>query len=122
LAAYRDRYRQVIDAGHAANPASEDRKRSRAQNLLHRLDTEHDQVLRFATDWRVPFDNNTAEQAIRMAKIQINVSHGWRTITGARRFLALRSYLETAKKHGLDLHDTLARLFDGRGTWLPTPS
>jgi hypothetical protein len=121
LTAYQERYHQVIEAGHAANPPSQGRRRTRAQNLLHRLDTERDQVLRFAADWRVPFDNNTAEQAIRMAKIQLNVSHGWRTIQGARRFLALRSYLETAKKHDLDLHDALARLFDGRGTWLPAP-
>jgi hypothetical protein len=71
LTAYQDRYRQVIDAGHAANLPSQGRKRSRAQNLLHRLDTECDQVLRLAADWRVPFGNDTAEQAIRMAKIQI---------------------------------------------------
>ncbi|MYT30760.1 MULTISPECIES: hypothetical protein [unclassified Streptomyces] len=28
----------------------------------------------FATAWNVPFDNNASEQAIRMAKIQLNVS------------------------------------------------
>ncbi|MFF3159339.1 IS66 family transposase [Streptomyces sp. NPDC057910] len=124
LADCQDRYEQVIAAGHRANPPppAGTRKRTRHANLLARLDTEREQVLRFATDRRVPFDNNTSEQAIRMAKVQLNVSHCWRTIEGAQRFLAVRGYLETAKKHGLGLLDVLARLFDHRGPWIPTPS
>jgi transposase len=124
LADYLGRYENIITAGHEANPPppTGTRKRTRPANLLHRLDTEREQVLRFATDWQVPFDNNQSEQAIRMAKVQLNISHCWRTIEGAERFLTLRGYLETAKKNGQDLLDTLARLFDGRGAWTPTPN
>jgi hypothetical protein len=43
--------------------------RGRVTNLLARLDTERDQVLPFAFDWRMPFDTNS-EQAVRMAKVQ----------------------------------------------------
>ncbi|WP_181442471.1 transposase [Streptomyces tateyamensis] len=57
--------------GHPARAAGEPRhRRSKAANLLDRLDIERDQVLRFTFDWRVPLDNSTSEQAIRMARHQ----------------------------------------------------
>jgi transposase len=118
------RYEEIIAAGRALHPArapGEPRtKRSKAANLLDRLDTERDQVLRFAFDWRVPFDNNTSEQAIRMAKVQQKISGGWRTMLGAERFFAVRGYLSTAAKQGKNLLDAITRLFDGRGAWIPT--
>ena len=36
-----------------------------ATNLLLRLRDYKEQVLRFLTDWRVPFDNNLAERMVR---------------------------------------------------------
>ncbi|MFD4144602.1 IS66 family transposase [Streptomyces sp. NPDC058572] len=120
------RYEEIITAGRALHPARAPgqprRKRSKAANLLDRLDTERDQVLRFAFDWRVPFDNNISEQAIRMAKIQQKITGGWRTAQGAERFFAVRGYLSTAAKQGKNLLDAITRLFDGRGAWIPTPT
>ncbi|MGI5144352.1 IS66 family transposase [Streptomyces sp. CA-106110] len=120
------RYEEIIAAGRTLHPprapGEPRRKRDKAANLLDRLDTESHQVLRFAFDWRVPFDNNTSEQAIRMAKIQQKISGGWRTAPGAERFFAVRGYLSTAAKQGRNLLDTITRLFDGRGAWIPTPA
>ncbi|MDT0469610.1 IS66 family transposase [Streptomyces gibsoniae] len=120
------RYEEIIAAGRVLHPAREPGtrrvKRSKAANLLDRLDTERDQVLRFAFDWRVPFDNNGSEQMIRMAKIQQKISGGWRTARGAERFFAVRGYLSTAAKQGKNLLDAITRLFDGRGAWIPAPA
>src|SRR5262249_58905260 len=120
------REEELIAAGGTLHPPGAPgeprRKRDKAANLLDRLDTESHQVLRFAFDWRVPFDNNTSEQAIRMAKIQQKISGGWRTALGAERFFAVRGYLSTAAKQGHNLLDAITRLFDGRGAWIPTPS
>jgi transposase len=125
LEEYTARYQDIIAAGRLLHPpraAGAQGKRCKAANLLDRLDAERDQVLRFAFDWRVPFDNNTSEQAIRMAKVQQKISGGWRTAAGAEHFFALRGYISTAAKQGRNLLDALTRLFDGRGAWIPTPA
>jgi hypothetical protein len=54
-----------------------------------------------------------------MVKIRQKISGCLRTLTGARQFCALRSYLSTTAKHGIAMLDVLARLAMGR-PWLPT--
>src|SRR5450756_1637650 len=86
--------------------------------LLRRLEVYADDVLRFATDFRVPLDNNQAERDVRMVKLQQKISGGWRSETGAKAFLDVRSYLSTARKHNQGAMDVLRDLFAGR-PWLP---
>lgn len=86
--------------------------------LARRLLDKHDDHLRFTVDARVPFDNNPAEREIRMVKIRQKVSGCLRTLTGARQFTTIRSYLATTAKHGLGLLDALTALANGRA-WLP---
>ena len=90
-----------------------------ARNLLTRLDRDREEVLRFAHDFRVPFDNNQAERDIRMVKLQQKISGCWRTITGAEQFLAIRAYLSTARKNEQPTIDVLTAL-GHRQPWLPT--
>jgi len=78
-------------------------------------------VLRFATDWRVPFDNNLAERDIRMVKLRQKISGCLRTHAGAQAFCTLRSYLSTAAKNGHNSLDVLRQLTDGH-PWLPEPT
>ena len=124
LGRIRGKYRAIIAAGHAANPPPIPTglrgrpKRSKAGNLVLRLDLYAQDVLRFATDFAVPFDNNTAERDIRMVKIAQKISGGFRSFEGAEAFLAFRSYLSTAAKQGVNLHDALQRLFAGN-PWMP---
>jgi Transposase IS66 family len=49
-----------------------------AVNLLGRLDSYQDDLLRFAVDFNVPFDNNQGERDIRMLKLQQKISGSWR--------------------------------------------
>ena len=86
--------------------------------LARRLLDRQADYLRFTTDVRVPFDNNTAERDIRMIKLRQKVSGCLRTLTGAEQFCAIRSYLATAAKHGIHHFDALAALTDGR-PWQP---
>jgi hypothetical protein len=124
LAEVCEKYKNIIAAGHVANPAvapSAKRgrtKRSKAHNLLLGLDVYEDDVLRFATDFAVPFDNNLCERDVRMVKIAQKISGGFRSTEGAEAFLALRSYLSTAAKQGMNRLEALQRLFNG-DTWMP---
>jgi hypothetical protein len=65
-----------------------------------------------------PPDNNGCERDIRMTKLKQKVSGCLRTLTGARQFCAIRSYLSTAAKHGLRFFDALIMLTKGR-PWMP---
>jgi transposase len=125
LAGYRAAYEQIIALGNHHNPAGTIPtgkrgviKQTPARNLLARLDEHREQVLRFAHDFRVPFDNNQAERDIRMIKLQQKISGCWRTITGAEQFLALRAYLSTARKNQHPIIDALTALA-ARDPWLP---
>lgn len=118
------RYQEIIVKGKAANPpparpaGGRRPKRSPAANLLARLDARRDQVQRFLVDLRVPFTNNLSERDIRMVKLQQKISGCWRTTAGAQAFLAVRSYLSTARKHGENPLAVLRQLFVGQ-PWLP---
>jgi len=124
LAAVRHRYDALVVEGQRLNPPPpRTGKRGRpklgpAAALLARLDRHRDDVLRFASDFRVPFDNNQAERDVRMVKLQQKISGGWRSESGARAFLAVRSYLSTARKNGQHALAVLRDLFAGR-PWLP---
>jgi len=53
-----------------------------------------------------------------MIKVQQKISGGWRSEDGARSFLAVRSYLSTARKQGQHGLDVLRDLFTGQ-VWIP---
>jgi len=124
-ARFQGRYRAVIAEGWRAHPpppptGKQGRpKLGTAGSLLRRLDIYQDDVLRFATDFRVPFDNNQAERDIRMIRIQQKISGSWRSEAGADAYLAVRSYLSTARKQHRNALEVLRHLFNGTA-WLPT--
>jgi transposase len=86
--------------------------------LFARLRDRREDYLRFVADPAVPFDNNAAEQTIRMPKLRIKVSGCLRTLTGAQDFAAIRSYTATAVKHGLGMLEVLIRAATGK-PWIP---
>ena len=115
---FQRRYDAIVAAGlafHEAQPplpvtGRRGRPRRRTgHNLLLRLSTRKDDVLRFLTDPRVPFTNNLAEQAARRMKLRQKISGGFRSEQGARDFAVIRSLIATAKKQGWNIIDTLTQ-------------
>src|ERR687893_443476 len=119
IAHFRSLYLEIIAAGEAANPCAPPSgkrgrtRQSKAVNLLRRLRTYADDVLRFMTDPGVPFTNNLAEQAVRMPKVKQKVSGCFRTLRGAQSFCIIRSYLDTLRKQGANLFHALTQTFQG---------
>ena len=89
-----------------------------AANLLRRLEEHRNEVLRYLHDFAVPFTNNEIEGDLRMTKLHEKISGGWRSIDGARAFLAVRSYLATARKQGQGMLEVLTAAFEDR-LWMP---
>lgn len=119
IAALEAKFDHAVRCGRSANPdPPPGKQKSFARRLADRLQRRRDDVLRFLHDLSVPFTNNQAEQDIRMTKVQMKVSGGWRTLTGANRWLTVRAYLSTARKHGKNPLTVLRNLFDGN-LWLP---
>jgi transposase len=111
-------YRSAVQIGinQTAARTSETMKKHNA--LARRLRDRQDDYLRFTRNWRIPPDNNGSERDIRMIKLRQKVSGCLRTLTGARQFCAIRSYLSTATKHGRHMFEVLVMLAEGR-PWLP---
>jgi transposase len=103
---------------HDAQPAlrcgtDQDKRRGRkprrvGHNLLLRLDTRKQDVLRFLSVPGVPFTNNQAERDGRMMKLRQKISGGFRSDAAATEFAVIRSLLSTTKKQGWDILQTLA--------------
>ncbi|GAA2401188.1 IS66 family transposase [Nonomuraea africana] len=86
--------------------------------LLEVLRDRADDVLRFAYDLRIPPTNNQAERDLRPAKTQQKISGRLRSEKATEQRYAVRGYLSTALKHGLDVMTVLRDALLGH-LWMP---
>ncbi|MGH9286603.1 MAG: IS66 family transposase, partial [Acidimicrobiales bacterium] len=127
-AALRTRYHDTLDVALALLPQGPPpRRRHRGEwsvhqraawNLATRMREKADDVLRLLDHTAVPFDNNTAERALRMVKLHDKISGAFRSDGGAAAFATIRSYIQTAALNGQNRLDALHHLFT-TGPWLP---
>lgn len=73
-------------------------KKSKARNLLERLQLHSSSYLLWLNDSSIPFSNNLAERDLRMIKVQQKVSGSFRSDAGPKVFARIRSFLSSAKK------------------------
>ncbi|MCU7881187.1 MAG: transposase, partial [Candidatus Thiodiazotropha sp. (ex Lucinoma aequizonata)] len=87
-------------------------KRSKARNLLEKLQDFEQDVLRFMDVESVPFSNNQGE--LRMTKVQQKISGCFRSMKGAKYFCRVRTYLSTCRKQGMTATEALTLFFQGK--------
>lgn len=120
LAFYKHVLHSAVVLGVVATAARASKLERKYHALFIRLRDRRDDYLRFVIDPAVPFDNNASERTIRMPKLRIKVSGSMRTTTGAEHFAAIRSYIATATRQGIDTLDALIQAATGN-PWIPTP-
>lgn len=69
--------------------------------LQRSLLKHRENVFRFLSDPRIPYDNNASERSIRIVKVKQKISGGFRSDIGADRFTQLLSVADTSKKNGM---------------------
>ncbi|HXL58373.1 MAG TPA: IS66 family transposase [Chitinophagaceae bacterium] len=109
-----EKYEQLMQQGYLEHPLCQKEagkrgaaKKSKTQNLLERFQRHKEEMVRFVKDFSIPFDNNIAEQAIRMMKVKQKISGCFRSKSGAQCFAIIRSYIDTIRKQGHSITDAL---------------
>lgn len=114
----RARFTSAAVDGMRRNGSRRTKIEARHNALAKRMLDRAGDYLRFADDRRVSFTNNRAEREIRMVRLRQKVSGCMRTLAGARQFAAIRSYLATTAKNGLNALDALVELAKAT-PWMP---
>jgi len=117
-------YQKILDSGFRLNARLDQdkypdhkrgrKKQSKPKNLLDRFDEYKDGIIRFMSDFKVPFDNNLAERDIRMTKLKEKISGTFRSINGANVFARIRGYISTARKNNQSILDSIKNLFKNK--------
>lgn len=116
------RYHRIIDEGiqeddekspKLLSKKTDKPQRSKALNLLLKLQKYDIETLAFMFDFEVPFDNNLAERDLRMQKLRQKISGCFRGSAGAKVFCRIRSYISTARKNGQNVMESLVSAFQG---------
>lgn len=119
---YEDKYDSIVRSGQEedfklnVDPKTKKIKKSKSNALLERLSLRRDEVLRFMSDFDIPFDNNQAERDIRMTKVKQKVSGTFRSSCGAEFFARIRGYISTVQKHSMNAMECLESVFLGNPT------
>ena len=120
LRGIKQKYRRIVKKGFEENPLPvvDDmpkkrgrRKKSKSRNLVERFAAFTDEILAFAEDFKIPFDNNQAERDLRMMKVQQKISGSFRSRAGANVFCRLRGYISTNRKQGFNILEALQNVF-----------
>jgi transposase len=89
-------------------------KKSAQQNFIESMLTLKEAVLRFMSDFRVPFTNNLAESDLRMFKVKGKVSGTFRSRHGAECFARIRGYISTVRKNGANVYQEVRHALLGK--------
>ncbi|MFL6055195.1 MAG: hypothetical protein ACJ72W_20145 [Actinoallomurus sp.] len=86
--------------------------------LAKRLHDKAGQVWLWCRNFDVPWTNNASERALKNPKLHQKVSGYWHTLATLTGYCRLRSYLISARNHGIRPIDAIHAAL-ARNPWLP---
>jgi transposase len=86
------------------------------RRLQRRYAKIQDNLFLFLDDATVPPTNNSSEQAIRMSTVFRKVTNGFRSDWGRDLFAAVRSVVNTGKRHGLSAFQAIQKALSPLGS------
>lgn len=121
LARLRARYDKAVESGRIHNRCRDWPEGNHPGYTLALWLARHaEQVWLFTTVFAVPWTNNSCEQAVKDPKRHQAVSGYWHTQATLGRYCRIRSYLTSARNHGVRAIDAIHAALTGT-PWLPTP-
>jgi hypothetical protein len=120
---FRARYDKAVQTGITHNRHRDwDRDGNHPGYTLARwLQVKTDQVWLFTHEFIVPWTSNSSEQSIRAPKRHQAVSGYWQSSDTLGDYCRVKSYLTSARNHGIHPFDAIQAALDGT-PWLPTPT
>lgn len=110
---YRKNWYQILDRFEYAIQTKIDLKQRQQElmALVKRLKNYQKEYMAFVYDFEMPTTNNQAERDIRMIKLKQKISGCFRSEKYAGYFLRIRGFISTMNKQGLDVLDSIKRIF-----------
>jgi hypothetical protein len=119
-------FRRAVTVGLSQVPRIPGPKSSTAQHpgrdLLEFCRDREDAVLRFTTGTHIWPTNNISERGVRPLKTQQKISGRLTSEDATQDRLDIRSYIDTARKHGQDVTTVLRSIFTGNPWHPPAPA
>ena len=81
--------------------------------LIFRLERYNQNYFEWVKDFSIPTTNNLSERSLRFVKTKDKVSGQFQSIEYASYFAAIRTYLETCARNGINEFTALLRLTQG---------
>lgn len=114
LKRYSTRYDEIIAKGLEQNKHTKGRiAKKEEKTLLNRLKKYKANHLLFLYDFRVHFSNNISEKDLRICKNRQKMAGGFRTAEGRKMYCEIMSFIETIKRRGLNIFQSIIDLMNG---------
>lgn len=114
LERYASRYDEIIAIGQGENRHTKGKIAKREEKaLITRLIKYKANHLLFLYDFRIHYSNNMSEKDLRICKGRQKMSGGFRTASGREMYCKIISFIETVKRRGLNIFQSIIGLMDG---------
>lgn len=114
LERYSDRYDEIIAIGVGENRITKGRVAKKEEKaLLNRLKKYKENHLLFLYDFQIHYSNNRSEKDLRICKNRQKMAGGFRTVSGRQMYCEIMSFIETVKRRGLNIFQSIVGLMDG---------